>query len=186
MEVLATLAGDDLTANTRESQVIHSTDNALSAVFITLSVLLALALMIVMWQFRRYIRIQHAAVHKREMEMEPVDVAESAPMNSTIGLLGEDDDDDQYDDMYDQVDPQDVRTAMAKATPSEDGVALQYAVGDRVEFNTDPEDSDISSHMHKGTILELSASQITIQHGSGKSAAHFLDDIKILSSVHLD
>ena len=142
-----------------------------------------------MWQFRRYKRIQHAAVHQQEIGMEPdrkdnevLEVAESAPMNSTIDLLGEDNDDDQYDDMYDQVDPQDVRTATAKATPSEDE-ALQYAVGDHVEFNTDPEDSDTSSHMHKGTILGLSAGQITIQAESGKSVVHFLDDIKVLSSL---
>ena len=107
-------------------------------------------------------------------------------MNSSIDLLGEDDGDDQYADMYDQVDPQDAMAATAKATPGKDEAALQYAVGDQVEFNTDPEDSDTSSHMHKGTIVGLSARQVTIQHERGTSEAHFFDDIKILPSVYVD
>ena len=88
-------------------------------------------------------------------------------------------------DMYeaDAADPEVGMTATAKETPREDEAALQYVVGDLVDFNSDPNspgDNGISSHMHRGTVLNVSPSQISVQLENGKSVAHFLDDIEIL------
>eukprot|EP01084_Bolivina_argentea_P015982 29931_1 len=58
---------------------------------------------------------------------------------------------------------------------------ISLNIGDKIDFNSDPEDSDTEEHNHSGQIMATTKHQVRVRLNNGEINTYFINEIKIVN-----